>query len=144
MADIYQAMIFYEIKVDYTRQTGEDNPAKVKETYLVEGLNCSDVEQRLQNELKALVFGECETTSCKKVQYYDLIPVANGEWWYKARVELIIVENEKESRKPVNILVQADNMLDAMHTLKQHLASLDCEVISLAKSPVMDVIRAVS
>ena len=28
-------MIFYEIKISYTRQTGEDNPAGVKETYMV-------------------------------------------------------------------------------------------------------------
>ena len=39
-------MIFYEIKISYTRQTGEDNPAGVKETYMVEGLTCADVDNR--------------------------------------------------------------------------------------------------
>jgi hypothetical protein len=29
-------MIFYELKISYTRQTGEENPQAVKETYLVE------------------------------------------------------------------------------------------------------------
>ena len=135
-------MLFYEIKVNYQRQTGEDNPSNVKETYLVEGFTPADVEQRLMEEIKPLIFGDCEVPSCKKVQYYDLIPAANGEYWYKARVELITVENDKETRKAVSILVQADTVLDALHTLKQHLASLDCEVIGLAKSPVVDVIRA--
>ena len=37
-------MIFYELKISYTRQTGEDNPKAVKETYLVEGLTAADVE----------------------------------------------------------------------------------------------------
>lgn len=136
-------MLFYEIKAHYTRQTGEDNPAVAKETYLVEGLNCSDVEQRLLAEIEPFISaGDCEVPSCRKVQYYDLIPAADGQYWYKARVELITIEDDKESRKAVNILVEADNMLDALHTLKQHLASLDCEVISLAKSPIVDVIRA--
>jgi len=76
------------------------------------------------------------------VQFYDLIPAA-GEFWYKARVEMITVENDKETRKGQNIYVQADNMLDALHTLKKHLASLDCEIIGLTKSAVIDVIRAV-
>ena len=40
-------MIFYELKISYTRQTGEDNPKAVKETYLVEGLTAADVEERL-------------------------------------------------------------------------------------------------
>ena len=40
-------MLFYEIKVNYQRQTGEDNPSNVKETYLVEGFTPADVEQRL-------------------------------------------------------------------------------------------------
>ena len=66
-------MLFYEVKVNYQRQTGEDNPKNVKETYLVEGLNCADVENRLMEDIKPLIFGDCETPSCKKVQFYDLI-----------------------------------------------------------------------
>ena len=62
-------MINYEIKINYTRQTGEDNPAGVKETYLVEGITCADVENRLLEEINnrrttdayhfAIIVGEC-------------------------------------------------------------------------------------
>ena len=138
-------MLFYEIKVNYSRQTGEDNPGKVKETYLVEGFTCADVEERVMEVIKPFVFqGDCEVQSCRKVQYYDLIPVADGEYWYKARVELITVENDKETRKAVSVLVQASMLDDAVHALKQFLGSYDCEIISVAKSPIMDVIRAVN
>ena len=44
-------MEFFEIKVNYTRQTGEDNPASVSETYLVEALTPSSVEERIMEEL---------------------------------------------------------------------------------------------
>lgn len=137
-------MLLYEIKVHYQRQTGEDNPGNVKETYLVEGLNCADVETRLMNELKPLIFGDCEVPSCKKVQFFDIFPNEGGEYWYKGRVEMITIDNDKETRKAVSVLVQANMLDDAVHALKQYLNTYDCEIISVAKSPILDVLRAVN
>ena len=137
-------MIFYEIKISYTRQTGEDNPAAVKETYMVEGLTCSDVENRLIEEIKPLISGEWEVKSCKQVQFYDLIPNSEGDRWYKARVEMITVEdNGKETRKAVSIFVQAGNLTEANKHLHQALSNLDCEVVSITRSPILEVYRAV-
>ena len=137
-------MIFYEIKISYTRQTGEDNPAAVKETYLVEGFTCADVENRLIEEIKPLISGEWEVKSCKQVQFYDLIPNPEGDRWYKARVEMITVEdNGKETRKAVSIYVQAGNVTEANKTLHQALSNLDCEVVSITRSPILEVLRAV-
>lgn len=137
-------MLLYEIKVHYQRQTGEDNPGNVKETYLVEGLNCADVETRLMNELKPLIFGDCEVPSCKKVQFFDIFPNEGGEYWYKGRVEMITIDNDKETRKAVSVLVQANMLDDAVHAMKQYLNTYDCEIISVAKSPILDVLRAVN
>lgn len=137
-------MIFYEIKISYTRQTGEDNPAAVKETYLVEGLTCADVENRLIEDIKPLISGEWEVKSCKQVQFYDLIPNPEGDRWYKARVEMITVEdNGKETRKAVSIYVQAGNVTEANKVLHQSLNNLDCEVVSITRSPILEVLRAV-
>lgn len=137
-------MIFYEIKISYTRQTGEDNPTAVKETYMVEGLTCADVENRLIEEIKPLISGEWEVKSCKQVQFYDLIPNPEGDRWYKARVEMITVEdNGKETRKAVSIFVQAGNLTEANKHLHQALSNLDCEVASITRSPILEVYRAV-
>ena len=137
-------MIFYEIKISYTRQTGEDNPAAVKETYMVEGLTCADVENRLVEEIKPIISGEWEVKTCKQVQFYDLIPSPEGDRWYKARVEMITIEdNGKEKRKAVSIYVQAGNVTEANKTLQQALSNLDCEVVSITRSPIIEVFRAV-
>ena len=137
-------MIFYEIKISYTRQTGEDNPAAVKETDMVEGLTCADVENRLIEEIKPLISGEWEVKTCKQVQFYDLIPSPEGDRWYKARVEMITIEdNGKEKRKAVSIYVQAGNVTEANKTLIQSLNNLDCEVVSITRSPILEVFRAV-
>ena len=138
-------MLFYEVKVSYQRQTGEDNPKNVKETYLVEGLNCADVENRLMEDIKPLIFGDCETPSCKKVQFYDLIENPEGDRWFKGRVEMITVEDDgKEKRKAVSILVHGNDVKSALNNLLKYLESLDCEVVSITKSPIVEVIRAVN
>ena len=139
-------MLFYEIKINYVRQTGEDQPRNEKETYLVEGLTCADVEKRLLEEIKPFIFGDCEVPSCKKVQLYDI--VANGRpdcRWYKARVEMITIDDDgAESRKTVSILLEAQNIKDAMNYLNEYLRNLDCEVVSITRSPILDVFRAIN
>lgn len=137
-------MLLYEIKVNYQRQTGEDNPGNVKETYLVEGLNCADVESRLMEEIKPLIFGDCEVPSCKKVQFYDLVTSPEGDNWYKARVEMITIDDSgKEKRKTVSILVQATTIDHALKNLRHALESIDCEIASIARTPIVELYRAV-
>jgi hypothetical protein len=136
-------MLLYEIKVNYERQTGEDNPGKVKETYLVEGVNCADVENRLMEEIKPFIFGDCEVQNCKRSQYYEVFPNDGGEYWYKARVEMITIDGDKESRKNVSVLVQASTLDDAVFALKQGMASYDCELNSIAKTAIVDILHAV-
>ena len=137
-------MIFHEIKVNYSRQTGEDNPGKVKETYLIDGaVSFADAENCLMEEIKPFIFGDCEVMSCKRSQFFETFPNEGGSYWYKARVEMITIDGEKETRKNVAVLVQANTLDDAVYALKQALKSYDCEIISIAKSPVMDILHAV-
>ena len=138
-------MIFHELKVKYSRQTGEDNPGVAKETYLVDGaVSFADAENCLMDEIKPfIVGGECEVQSCKRSQYFETFPNEGGAYWYKARVEMITIDGEKETRKNVAMLVQANMLDDAVFALKQAIKSYDCEIISIAKSPVMDILHAV-
>jgi len=138
-------MLFYEVKVNYQRQTGEDNPGNVRETYLVEGLTPSDVEARLMEYIKPYVMGDMEMPSCTKRQFMEIIPSAEGDKWYKGRVELITIEdNGKETRKAVSVLVGASDIKFAMKHLTDAMSGYDCEVVSITRSPIMDVLRAVN
>lgn len=136
-------MIFHEIKVHYDRQTGEDNPGKVKEVYLIkDAVSFADAENCLMAEIKPFIFGDCEVQNCKRSQFYDIFPNKDGEYWYKARVEMITIDGDKETRKNVAFLVQANMLDDAVFALKQALKSYDCELISIAKTPIMDILHA--
>lgn len=137
-------MLLYELKLRYERQMGEDNPGRVKETYLLEGLNCSDVEGRLMEQIKPYIFGDCEVLNCRKVQYFDIFPGLDADEWYKSRVEMITVEDDgKETRKAVNILIQAADILSAAKALRERLSGLDCEIMAIYKSPIVEFYRAV-
>ena len=70
--------------------------------------------------------------------------IQRGDQWYKARVEMITIEdNGKEKRKAVTIYVQAGNITEANKSLHQAVSNLDCEVISITRSPILKVFRAV-
>lgn len=137
-------MNYFEVQVVYTRQTGEDNPCAVKESYLVESLTPSNAENRVIEELKPFISGSFEVLRIIQRKFYDYIPNSEGDIWYKARVEMITVEDSgREARKGVIIYVQSESVNDAVKALLKHLANCDCELVSIAKTPILELYRNV-
>lgn len=139
-------MELYEIKVKYTRQNGEYNQTHVKETYLVGGISPSSVEQQLLEEIKPLISGECEVTSIRKRVFYDIINKQTNDIcnFYECKVELIAIEdNGSEKRKGVAILLEAEDINDAVRLLNASLSNLDCEIVGIKKSQIIDFYSAV-
>lgn len=138
-------MIFHELQVRYVRQTGEEGPRKAKEIYLVEGATTfGDAEKCVSTEVQPFVFeGDIEVRNCKLSQFQEIFPNEGGAFWYKGRVELLTIDGDKETRKNVAVLVEANTIDDAVFALKQGMNSYDCELISIAKTQIMDIIHAV-
>lgn len=137
-------MILYECKIRYERQTGEDMPGQVKETYVIEGVSPTDVEKRLVDELHPYISGDSEVTSIKKKTFVDIFPSKDGgDVWFCGKVEIITVVDDKETRKAVNMLIQSKNFSAAVHDLYHQLADLDCEIVSVTRTPILEVWRAV-
>lgn len=136
-------MIFYLVNVDYSRQTGEDNPGRVKESYLVDAPTPSDAERVVLEEIKSFVFGDCTTSKIQKVQFFDVFDKneLGGSYWYKAKVEMIIVDGERETRKVINILVQGEKIIDANGYCERSLLGYDCDIISISRTPIIDILK---
>ncbi len=81
-------MKLFEIKVNYERQTGEDNPGLVRETYLVDSVNPSNAETILMDELKPFIFGGLEVEHITNRNFFEIFTDLGADNWYKARVEL--------------------------------------------------------
>lgn len=129
-------------KVCYSKQTGEDNPGIVTETYLVGAETPSAAEKAVLEEISPYVFGECEVLSISKRNFFEIIrPENRGENFYEAKVEMITIDGESETRKNVGILIQANTLDDAVYTLKQHMNRYDCEMTLVKKSAIVDVLE---
>lgn len=135
-------MNLFEIKVVYQRQTGEDNPGLVKETYVASGLTPADVQNQVMENIAPYVFGDLEVPSIRKRNFFEIVKDDNAENFYEAKVAMITVDGDVEKRREVLMLVQANNVTGAAHTLDEHLKSYDCEVVSIVKSPVLEVLDA--
>ena len=135
-------MKLFEIKVNYERQTGEDNPGLVRETYLVDCVNPSDAETILRDELKPFIFGDLEIERITNRNFFEIFTDLGADNWYKARVELLTIDGDKESRRVVSVMVQASTISDALRALKEKMAGYDCEILSVAKTPVLDLLKA--
>lgn len=133
-------MIFYLVNVDYERQTGEDNPGKVKESYLVQAANCAEAERIVLNAIKPFVFGDCETPQIKRVKFFDVFE--NGkQFWYKAKVEMITIDGDKETRMSVPVLIAGDTALGAAIDLEDVLGEYDHEVVSIQKTNIVEILK---
>ena len=135
-------MNLFEIKVVYQRQTGEDNPGLVKETYVASGMTPADVQNQVVEHIAPMLFGELEVPSIRKRNFFDVFKNENADNWYEVKVAMITVDGDRETRKEVLMLVQAIDIHDAANVLSVVLSSYDCEVISIIKSPVVEVLEA--
>ena len=134
-------MNYFQVNVNYDRQTGEDNPGRVKEAYLVPAITCGEAENAVLERIKPMLFGDCETPKIQKKSYFDFFRCfPDGDIYYEAKVEMITIDGEKECRKAVNILMLANNIKDALITLLSYLVSYDCEVIGIKKTGITDIL----
>lgn len=137
-------MYFYQVNVQYQKQTGEDNPGRVKESYLVEAELQSAAESRVLEHVAPYIFGDCQVQKIQKRQFFDVFRLeedaAGVPEWFEAKVEMITVDGDRETRKAVNMLVEDSNIHYALKSLKRKLDSYDCEIISIKKSPILELL----
>lgn len=129
-------MNYFQVNVKYDRQTGEDNPGKVKEIYLVKADTCSDAERIVLEKIKPYIFGDCETPKIQMKNYFDIF--RGNEAYYEAKVELII---DEETRKTVPILISDVTIDNAISALMGHMEKYDCEIVSIKKTGIVDILE---
>ncbi len=134
-------MNYFQVNVNYDRQTGEDNPGRVKEAYLVPAVTCGEAENAVLERIKPMLFGDCETPKIQKKSYFELfMDSPDCDIYYEAKVEFIVVDGEKELHKPVNILISSGRIKDALDALYDRLIMYDFEIISIKKTGITDIL----
>ena len=86
-------------------------------------------------------FGELEVLSISKRNFWDRVRRENGENFYEAKVEMITIDGDKETRKAVSVLIQDNTLEDAVRELHEFMKSNDCEITLVKKSAIIDIIE---
>lgn len=135
---------WFECKVKYDKvdeHTGKDK--KVTETYLFDAFSFTEAEARANEEFEKMISSEFLISNLKKVNYSDIFSYDDGDRWFKCKVVLVDMDEKSGKEKKTNnyMLVQADNIKEAIEKLEKELETIlvPYEVPSISESPIMDL-----
>ena len=136
-------MAWYECKVTHNVMN-EDGVKTVTEPYLVEALSVTEAATRITAELEGDGDGTIEGVTRKRFQEVFL---EEGEWehpFYLTKVALTTLDEKSgtEREQTFCYLIEAETLKDAMQRLEAEFRGgvSDWELLSLSKSPIVEVI----
>jgi hypothetical protein len=134
---------WFECKVKYVKVDDDGRERKVSEVYLVDAVTFTDAETRIIQQLQTMVRGEFTVDNIKKSNIIEIFPHENGEWWYKAKIGIVTIDENAGKEKKINnyFLVAADDIKQALQRLEDGLSYIlvPYQTTSLAVSTIVDV-----
>jgi hypothetical protein len=135
--------VWFECKVKYQKIDDNGRERNVTESYLLDAVSFTDAEARIIAELQTMVRGEFTVTDIKKSKISEVFPFEVGEWWYRATINLVTIDEEagKEKKLRVFYLIQADDIEQSLQRLEESLSFLVVPYVttSIAVSNIVDV-----
>lgn len=134
---------WFECKVKYVKVDDDGRERKVSEVYLVDAVTFTDAETRIIQQLQTMVRGEFTVDNIKKSNIVEIFPHEEGEWWYKAKIGIVTIDENAGKEKKINnyFLVAADDIKQALQRLEDGLSYIlvPYQTTSLAVSTIVDV-----
>lgn len=137
---------WFECKVKYLKIDQGGFERKQTDTFLLDAVSYTDAETRLYKIMKEITNGDFKIMNIKQSNITEVICQIDGEWWYKAKISLVTIDEEAGKEKKINeyILVAANNLEDAQKQLKDGLSYMLVPYVpvSIAISPICNVFAA--
>ena len=136
---------WFECKVKYDKTMENGLQKKVTEPYLVDAINFTEAERRMNEEMAPFIRGEFQVDDIKRVKIAELFESSKEEddKWYKCKLSFLIIDEKsgKEKKATNHVLVKAINLKTALQHLEEGMKSSmeDYEVTSILETPIMDV-----
>ncbi len=134
---------WFECKVKYTKVTESGKEQTITENFLLDAVSFTDAETRIIRQMEQMVRGEFNVTDIKKSRIGEVFPYDTGEWWFKATINLVTVDEEagKEKKMRTYYLIMADDIKEALERLEESLSYLVIPYVvsALAVSTIVDV-----
>ena len=134
---------WFECKVKYVKIDDDGRERKVNEVYLVDAVTFTDAETRIIQNVQQMVRGEFIVDNIKKSNIVEIFPHEEGEWWYKAKIGIVTIDEKAGKEKKINnyFLVAADDIKQALQRLEDGLSYIlvPYQTTSLAICNIVDV-----
>ena len=135
---------WFECKAKYNKVSESGREQMVTENFLLDAVSFTDAETRMIRQLQQMVKGgEFAVTDIKKSRIAEVFPYDTGEWWFKATINLVTVDEEagKEKKMRTYYLIMADDIKEALERLEESLSYLVIPYVvsALAVSTIVDV-----
>lgn len=137
---------FFLCKVKYEKLIEEGKVQKVSEEYVVRALSFTDAEGRIIEEMKLFIRGEFEVANIRKMRLWELFDFGDGDRWYRCKVNLITLDEEKgvEKRTSITILVHAGSVREAYDVVVKGMSGTlmdQYEIHSVVETGILDVYK---
>lgn len=135
---------WFESKVKYNKVSESGNEQMTTENFLLDAVSYTDAETRIIRQMQQMVKGgEFTIVDIKKSRIAEVFPYEHGEWWFKATINLVTIDEEagKEKKLRTYYLIMADDIKEALERLEESLSYLVIPYVtsSIAVSTIVDV-----
>ncbi len=135
---------WFESKAKYMKVSESGREQMVTENFLLDAVSFTDAESRMIRQMQSMVKGgEFSVVDIKKSKIAEIFPFEEGEWWYKATINLVTIDEEagKEKKMRTYYLIMADNIKQALERLDESLSYLVIPYVvsAIAVSTIVDV-----
>ena len=135
---------WFESKVKYNKVSESRHEQLVTENFLLDAVSFTDAETRMIRQIQQMVkTGEFTVTDIKKSRIAEVFHYSTGEWWFKATINLVTIDEEagKEKKLRTYYLIMADNIKEALERLDESLSYLVIPyfVSAISVSTIIDV-----
>ncbi|MGV8091128.1 MAG: DUF4494 domain-containing protein [Mangrovibacterium sp.] len=134
---------WFEVKVKYIKVDQDGRERKVSESYLVDAVSFTDAEARIIQQMQQMIRGEFQVDHIKKSNIIEIFPAESGEYWYKARIAIVTIDEKAGKEKKINnyFLVAADDFKEAFQRLEEGLSYIlvPYQTTSMSLSSIVDV-----
>ena len=136
---------WFECKVKYDKTMENGLQKKVTEPYLVDAINFTEAEKRMNEEMAPFIRGEFQVDDIKRIKIAELFESSKEEddKWFKCKLSFIVIDEKSgKEKKAINlVLVKAINIKTALQHLEEGMKTtqIDYDVTSIIETPIMDV-----
>lgn len=136
--------LWFETKLKYEKMNENGVMAKVSESYLVDALSFTEAETKIIANRTPHVGGSFSVTAVRKTKISEIFN-PGSEKFYLVKVGFITTDSitGADKRTVSEILIGAKDFEDALKEFFKGMEGTlaDYEIISLAESPIIEIVR---